>query len=363
MIKSLQLENFRSYSKLELQDLGRVNLIFGKNNSGKTAILEALLLAALPSQVGNVARRLNESRSDPMGGSNRSLEDLFGGLFHNWNYENTIKIYWIRTEENQNLLGWSRQLSIFTNLGSQSLLPFIDSTDAVSLNFQIESVEMEVSTEAKDFGYSFFFEDLTSPSRIGRDKATRGTDVSIVYLVARGIRDMNGEAQRFSILQVDNKHQEVENALRIIEPRLKKLVVIAQERGSSLYGDLGVGRLIPLWQMGDGMLRILSIALSLSQSQNGIVLIDEVENGLHFSVQEDVWRLIFRTARRLNVQVFVTTHSDECLAAATRAAYAEDAFEELRGIRIDRHESEVSAAIYEGKDLGFALTNGFEVRG
>ncbi len=115
--------------------------------------------------------------------------------------------------------------------------------------------------------------------------------------------------------------------------------------------------------MGDGMLRILSIALSLSQSQNGIVLIDEVENGLHFSVQEDVWRLIFRTARRLNVQVFVTTHSDECLAAATRAAYAEDAFEELRGIRIDRHESEVSAAIYEGKDLGFALTNGFEVRG
>lgn len=67
--------------------------------------------------------------------------------------------------------------------------------------------------------------------------------------------------------------------------------------------------------MGDGITRLFHIILALVNAKNGVLLVDEFENGLHWSVQEKVWETVFQLAERLDVQVFATTHSRDCVQA------------------------------------------------
>ena len=71
----------------------------------------------------------------------------------------------------------------------------------------------------------------------------------------------------------------------------------------------------PSLTFGDGMNRLFGIALSLANAEGGLLLVDEFENGLHYSVQLDVWRMIFGLSQKLNIQVFATTHSTDTVKA------------------------------------------------
>ena len=72
-------------------------------------------------------------------------------------------------------------------------------------------------------------------------------------------------------------------------------------------------RRLPLGSQGEGMRRMLALALSLARAQNGVLLIDEIDTGLHYSIMGDMWLLVAETARRYNIQVFATTHSFDCV--------------------------------------------------
>src|SRR5207237_5063953 len=102
-----------------------------------------------------------------------------------------------------------------------------------------------------------------------------------------------------------------------------------------MYCDIGVKRRIPMSQMGEGMTRLLSLVLEITNASDGIVLIDEIENGLHHSVLTKVWKAIAVAARRSDTQIFATTHSWECIKSA-HEAFLESEFYDLRLHRIDR---------------------------
>jgi AAA15 family ATPase/GTPase len=114
--------------------------------------------------------------------------------------------------------------------------------------------------------------------------------------------------------------------------------------------------------MGDGMNRMLNLILALVNAQNGMLLVDEVENGIHYSIQPDLWRLVFHTAQRLNVQVFATTHSLDCVHAFQQAA-AENVDEEGVLIRLQHRKGEVEAVLFDEDKLGLATREQIEVRG
>lgn len=114
--------------------------------------------------------------------------------------------------------------------------------------------------------------------------------------------------------------------------------------------------------MGDGMTRMLHLVLALVNARDGMLLIDEVENGIHYSVQPDLWRLVFQVARRLNVQVFATSHSLDCVQAFQRAA-EEDEAEEGILIRLQHRKGEIEAVPFDEDKLGFATREQIEVRG
>ncbi len=114
--------------------------------------------------------------------------------------------------------------------------------------------------------------------------------------------------------------------------------------------------------MGDGMNRILTIILALVNSQDGYLLIDEFENGLHYTVQEDLWKMIFNLANKLNVQVFATTHSDDCIHAFESVMNSEGNKSEGQYLRLDNIDGQIIPTLYSSEELDTAADHQIEVR-
>ena len=123
----------------------------------------------------------------------------------------------------------------------------------------------------------------------------------------------------------------------------------------------GIDEPLPLRSLGDGMQRMLGIALALANAQDGILLVDEVENGIHYSVQPELWQLVFRLARRLNIQVFATTHSWDCIKGFQEAAQ-EDKQNEGLLIRLESKKDDIGVTLFDERKLAIATREEIEVR-
>jgi AAA15 family ATPase/GTPase len=150
-------------------------------------------------------------------------------------------------------------------------------------------------------------------------------------------------------------------ALKIIEKKLSDVAFIdaTYRRGRVAIAKVS-GEKVPFKSMGDGINRILYIILNMVNAQDGYLLIDEFENGLHYSVQKQVWEVIFTLAESLNVQVFATTHSSDCIQAF--GSQWKDDEEKATLHRIDYKDKQHSVMPYDFFDLDDALSTNTEVR-
>lgn len=114
------------------------------------------------------------------------------------------------------------------------------------------------------------------------------------------------------------------NALRLIEPHIEDLrFIIKDERSNERTAIVKLFDeevRFPIRSMGDGIVRILQLILNMYAAKDGFYLIDEFDNGLHYSVQKSLWQMIFSLAKQLNIQVFATTHSWDCIQSFTEVA-------------------------------------------
>jgi len=99
----------------------------------------------------------------------------------------------------------------------------------------------------------------------------------------------------------------------------------------------------------------------LACAKDGILLVDEIENGIHWTVLPEVWIFILKVAKRLNVQVFATTHSNDCLKAFHQAT-KEDKDMEGVAVRIEKKEAEFSAEIFDESRLSVIDKEDIEIR-
>jgi hypothetical protein len=154
------------------------------------------------------------------------------------------------------------------------------------------------------------------------------------------------------------------NALKIIAPDIEAVSMVGSEGPSQLRTAIvrssGFPRPVPLRSFGDGLNRLFGIVLSLVNAKGGFLLIDEFENGMHHTVQLDVWRGIFHLSNLLNVQVFATSHSWDAVEAFQEAA-AEHPDEGLL-IRLSRKGDEVIPTLFDGEELAVATRDRIEVR-
>jgi AAA15 family ATPase/GTPase len=167
--------------------------------------------------------------------------------------------------------------------------------------------------------------------------------------------------------------QDVVAALRIVSPDVERMTLKAlrHRRKGNAQDPATAIRIpfarveshdapIPLGALGDAANRLFGIALALVHAKDGLLLVDEIENGFHYSVQPDLWRLIFEMATRLNVQVFATTHSYDCIKAFEEAARESE--EEGVLIRLARKGHRTLVGEFDERELGVAVEGEIEVR-
>ena len=149
--------------------------------------------------------------------------------------------------------------------------------------------------------------------------------------------------------------------LRIIEPRLETLKVITEGPGSSVHGKLeGFSHSFPIHFMGEGMEKLLNLLVGMVYSKGGCVFVDEMENGLHYSILPKIWEAIGKALRTHDCQLITTTHSYECLRAAHEGL--SEMPEEFRYIRLHRKGEDVSAKLSNYDMIGTAIKTNLEVR-
>lgn len=346
MYKAFRVKNFRCFSDIAFESLERVNLITGKNNVGKTALLEALWVhqGFHNPQMGF---RIDAMRGLTLIQAGRVLRNLF------FRFDQGAKIQ-ISSERHS---GESRTLSITVQDPVSTTLPLRNGDEAPILSERLGQEVIHEFTDGSDVvGQS---RALVTENKVEFKPSPIEAPIGI-FLQADRQLDAPREAERLGNLEETGDEERIVQVLKIIEPRLVRLSVVYREQ-PMIFGDIGADRLMPLPLMGGGMFRLLTIALAIGNAPGGIVLLDEIENGLHHTVIGKVWKAIANLARHYEVQVFATTHSAETIRAAHETFVEEEQYD-FRLHRLDRIEGVVTALSYDKETLAAALETELEVR-
>lgn len=351
MLDRLQIRNFRGFNELEIPRLSRVNVVAGSNNAGKTALLEAIFLlsgAGRPDWAmnGHILRILDEA---PKAQVTRDalVETLWKPLFHGFDAGGAIEI----TGEHEPAGHLSLQVALQTQRRVELSMQDAGRTDQTPMDelaFTYRQGEEEpVRTAA-----------TLTESKVDFEPSRRNFPFSCFIVTSRRQND-NDDAVRLGALRKRKQGDVLLEALQAIEPRLRSVEDNSASGAPMIWGDIGLAELVPLTVMGDGMRRFATIVLAMTGVTDGVMLIDEVENGLHHSVLADVWRVIDNASRRFGVQVFATTHSFECVQAADQAIKT-DALSLHRLARDD--DGSCRCVTYDRSEIAAALRHDIEVR-
>ncbi len=366
ILPNLEIQGFRAFRKLQIERLGRVNLIVGKNNVGKTSVLEALWLYANPSP--RVLRELISARDEfdqpqgPRPNGSRSSPVPIGAIFHGRLADPgrtpLISIGPIGDK-------WRTLRLELTDQAPQSIPTGWTSTAPVDGN--IPEGNRFLSRQIGDlppkyFALSLGDEPIITLGIVESDVVTAPS----VYVGSDGLDPPS--TRRYWHNTTSTEHLDcITDSLRMIESRIARIDARDDASGKLVPIVLleGSSEPITLRSMGEGMVRLFELALALVNSilppAGGLLLVDEIESGLHYSVHEDLWTLVFKWARDLNVQVFATTHSWDCIEAFQRAA-CEDESSEGYLIRLGWRRDEIVATVYDEGDLAVVTRDHIEVR-
>ena len=358
MYHSFSIKNFRCFDDLTLEGLGRINLIGGRNNIGKTALLEALWAHSGPTEP---ARVLPLAAGRGLVDPDNAIKNLFFGFDSSAVIELCARGDWgaaprqltICAEENPRIRlsggGYGKDWPDFSPPDSQK---------RIVLDYRDESGETAVTK-----GWLARDADNARSLTIGYERkgpAAVGQGPTGAFLSPTNPRVSSQDIERYSRLEIAGQQDGVLQILQIVEPKLQRLTILATGTEPRIYADVGTKPLIPAQLMGAGMSRILTVALAIAGVPGGMVMVDEIENGLHYTVMEKVWQAVAAFARHYDVQLFATTHSHHCIQSACRA-FAADEEEPLQLYSLAVRKGKISAARYDRERLEFAFEVGLGV--
>jgi hypothetical protein len=349
MIESLQISNFRGFERLELRGLRRINIIVGENSSGKTAFLESVFLAGGGSP--EIALRLQAQRGlgQPFQITldRTSYESLWKYLFHGFDQKEVISIQLVGSPANTRsvTVAYSEQDSLTLPLGKAGLdSPFI----------------VPVTFEWKDSSGDVY---RAQPKITGQGLTIAGTGETMpIFLFSSAVSLNAGEiASRFSELDTQGKSGAVVAGLKEIFPYLEGASIQVISGVPTLHATLSYSDLkVPLGLLSGGINKLVGILLTLASRPQGVVLIDEIENGFYYQLVPSIWSALLSSCKKHNTQIFASTHSEECLRALLKSIGENE--EEFALIRTERKNGRCAARVLGGRQLHSAIEQNIEVR-
>jgi AAA15 family ATPase/GTPase len=354
-LDSLEIRNFRIFHNFEIKRLRQVNLVVGKNNTGKTTLLEALWIYARrsPYLLWSILESRDESHFYEESSVESRLSSLTSLFYGRPEFSLTIPHIQIG-EMNSDiskidlaLVGLNESRLEYKNLVK------MDSID-INGNGFIPGVALSVGNEYEvlyRLDKSMQFLRAVSP-------------IPHMYVPAGGLK----------VEQIDNLwnhvfltelEKDVISSLHLIEPQVDRIGMINSNPSGILRHPVvklvSESAPVPLKSLGQGVFKIFEITLAMVNAKDGILLIDEVGSGLHYSVQIKFWQYLLKMAEKLSVQVFATTHSDDCVRAFQYAS-AENEKVEGQLIRLEKWDGKVTAILYDEEELTSSVEGEIEVR-
>ena len=366
-LPSLTVEGFRGIRALELSDLGRVTLLAGKNSIGKTTILEAIRAFASRGDTWSLIN-LIETREELVPGSDEDGDEMLfpeiASLFHKYDpgmHARNPPLIRIGAKQGFHELS----LRLVDDPDSETLFTEDISPKALSVCFGERESTIPVGP-LRHYGQIKLRQRLPRKGRFRNPDSW--PDPIVLESIGPGLLDNDKVARLWDSVALTKAEDFVTKTLRlVVGVKLERLAFLGDpSRSYRVRGRRVVDKMnstsvpIPLKRLGDGAQRLLGIALALASCQNGILLIDEVENGIHYSIQPELWRMILRAAKESNVQVVAATHSSDCIAGF--AAAAVESLEVGTLIRLESVGDGLHAVQYSEAGLEVAAQQMIEVR-
>jgi AAA15 family ATPase/GTPase len=324
MLQEINIENYKLFKHLKIEGLKRVNLFAGKNNCGKTALLEAL--------------RIREAGTDL-----------------------TVMLH-ILNQRDQNSQHFREQYDPFFNRKQLDVIPQLDRN-----SLQINDFSIIRDRKGDNLNYLIQTPKENEDTNILRNRLNvsdfnniEPRDVAV--FIPFGTNDYFPLYQLWSKIVLTEDEDIVVKILKdTIIPNLVRMDVNLK---STLVRLKDEKKPLPLKSLGDGAQRMLLIAIALVSAKGKMLLLDEIESGLHYSVMEKLWEIIFKYAEELDVQVFATTHSSDAIKSFTYTLEKPENVDKGVYFRMqkNRKTDETEVVAYDKEDLELSLEANLETR-
>lgn len=359
MITEVVIKNFKCFKNLIIPELGQITLISGRNNVGKTALLEALFLFFDRQRADMILRQYGWRGIE---GVTPEPHSMWSPIFHNYDMDQEIVISATLDRKTENA-----KFTFNRDFVPPDVTPSpppgdhqisTDEEPSTTFSLDIEYTNMQ----AHKIGISHLSIDHKSKPCLYIEKyETFRKPPAAAFLASKKHIPSRETTNRFSNFVKEGREHEITEFLRIIEPRLDSLTIVTEGPASFVHGKLrGISRTQEIHLMGEGMEKLLNLILHVASSQGGCVFLDEIENGFHHTGLPKIWEAIGKTLRKYNCQLITTTHSYECVQAAHEGL--SEMPEAFRHIRLDRKGEEISAKLSNYDMIGAAIKTNLEIR-
>lgn len=356
MIQNIQFENFRGFRKMTLSDLRPVTLISGKNNVGKSSILEGIFLF-FDHISPDSFMKISQFRGGTFPLHTVSLWETF---FYKMDADNPLRLSVTYNGENASL----------EYKKDNSYIPANDYN--VPMDVMNQFISYAKSAYTLKFSYHKGQYSENGHFSIGTQGMIRNATSSlennqfenfplIRFINATVIMSDSTLIDWVGKLELQGNKDKIIEMLKYMDPSISDICTISMDGRVQLY-IRSDKNLIPLKLAGDGVNKLLYIILAIIESPNSVILIDEVETGFHYSMYKNLWEVIGRVAQKCHCQIIATTHSYECIVGASEGMKQIGLSEDFCYYRIERNEQENIAYRFSNDILQTALSVDMEVR-
>ena len=328
----ISIKSYRRFRDLRIEGLRRVNIIVGANNAGKTSVLEAVQLLIGQNDITtllDVVRRRGKVHEAPPPKwvlAQIPEESLISGLFDNvpGNQASVTIAREVNGEDLEDKAFYLQTIEIHARYGDfqqTSTTHLFEEKRQRQTKYDKCQVLCPVA-----FSSPFSQHSMSVLTDLFNTSVSKGTKADVVAFIRKSIDP--------DFVDVDQNTE--------FGPSFPRFMV----EHTTLVPPYDITR------FGEGLQRIFNIGLQFASAQNGVVLIDEFENAIHFELLVPFAKLVHDLAVKFNVQVFLTTHSKECVDAFARNA---ETLTEVAAYTLACEANEQKVYRYAGQQLSSLL--------
>jgi energy-coupling factor transporter ATP-binding protein EcfA2 len=372
MIGSIKINGYRGFSDFSMTGLERINLLVGKNNSGKTSILEALSILAGGNDLTALWRILSRRGEQP------PIEQIPGRPIHQevdlshifTGHEVKAGTYFTISTTNQKPARTIRYEIENSTSPPNNLFPQISSDDistgifalkiTTSRGIQLQQVPLLKKSSIRNDIFQAFV-------NIANSQRTEQNSVQFIMSESLGVQDM---LNLWNSIVLTPEEDRIVTALQTLDPDIERVGAVGQpvffggtpQRAGFAVKKRGVDSRIPLGSFGEGAWRLFALAAAISRAKDSLLLVDEIDTGLHYTAMESMWKMIDKASKDFNVQVFATTHSYDCVHSLAKICQQKESADSPF-VTIQRIEPrEVKAVPYDEEEIKMAAEYQIEMR-